>query len=82
MLTPGVVATSAETSTEGLYESLEWLSHVIYTKKTATHGTGSAKNTNEGTNKGSDVTEDKSTLGVYVDKSWMFIKKLFLMNIG
>ena len=82
VITSGVVATSAETSTQGLYESLEWLSHVIYIKRTATQQTGSAKNRNEGTKRGSDVTGDKSTFGVYVDKSWMFFKKLFLMNIG
>ena len=82
VITSGVVATSTETSTQGLYESLEWLSHAIYTKRTAAQRSGSAMNTNERTKKGSDVTGDKSTFGLYVDKSWTFIKKLFLMNIG
>ena len=77
-----VVATSATTSTEGLYQGLEWLNHVIHTKKGATQGTGSTENKDEEVDEADDVTEQKSTLGLYADKSWTFIKKLFLMNVG
>ena len=41
------MSTSVTTSTEGLYQGLEWLSHVIHTKKRATQGTGSTKNRDE-----------------------------------
>ena len=76
------VPTSATTSTEVLYQDLEWLSHVIHTKKGATQGTGSTENKDEEVDEADDVTEHKSTLGLYADKSWTFIKKLFLMNVG
>ena len=82
MIITDVVATSVTTSTEGLYQGLEWLSHVIHTKKRATPGTGSTKNRDEEVDEADDVTEHKSTLGLYADKSWTFIKKLFLMNVG
>ena len=81
MIITDVVATSVTTSTEGLYQGLE-LSHVIHTKKEATQGTGSTENNDEEVDEANDVTEHKSTLGLYADKSWTFIKKLFLMNVG
>ena len=82
MIITDVVPTSVTTSTEGLYQGLEWLSHVIHTNKEATQGTGSTKNMDEEVDEADDVTEHKSTHGLYADKSWTFIKKLFLMNVG
>ena len=40
------------------------------------------KNRDEEVDRADDVTEHKSTLGLYADKSWTFIKKLFLMKVG
>ena len=82
MIITDVVPTSATTSTEVLYQGLEWLIHVIHTKKGATQGTGSTENKDEEVDEANDVTEHKSTHGLHADKSWTFIKKLFLMDVG